>query len=242
MYMVEKQLIGKIRQLRQIKPRKDWVSLTKTQILPPTTFREGFFGNIFSPEKWWGVPYFKPAFAVCIAVFLLFGMFGVVKNSLPGDLLYTIRKIAHESQAVFISENEKPAFQLRLANDRLEVLTKAPVKNLAPTITEFQANISEAAKSLSKIDATTSDSVVIKGIVEETKKLEENKQKVESLGVVIEGTNELDNALAKVTGNLIADLETRTLSKEKEKILEEMKKLFEEKKYSEALELYLINQ
>ncbi len=229
MYMVEKQLIGKIRQLRQIKPRKDWVSLTKTQILGQTP-KFSFF------------PYFKPAFAICTAVFLLFGMFGVVKNSLPGDLLYTIRKIAHESQAVFISENEKPAFQLKLANDRLEDLTNAPVKNLAPTITEFQANISEAAKSLSKIDATTSDSIVIKGIVEETKKLEENKQKVESLGVVFGGTEEFDNAFAKVTGNLIADLETRTLSPEKEKVLEEMKKLFEEKKYSEALELYLINQ
>ena len=233
MEMMEKELIGKLRKLRQIKPRKDWVSLTKSQILgeePGFTF----------------FPYFKPAFAVLTVVFIFLGTFGygLVKNSLPGDLLYVIRKVAHEGQAIFVSEKEKPAFQLKLANDRLEDLTKASAKNLAPTINEFQANISAAAKNLAKIDATTTDSVVIKKIVEETKKLERGKQKVESLGVVIEGeeTEEFAQALANMVGNLIEDLKTRTLTEEKEEILNQMKELFEEGKYSEALELYLINQ
>jgi len=31
--MTEKELIGKIRGLRQIRPNRDWVSLTKSQIL-----------------------------------------------------------------------------------------------------------------------------------------------------------------------------------------------------------------
>jgi hypothetical protein len=170
--------------------------------------------------------------------------YALIKNSLPGDILYTLRKAAHQGQAIFIPEEEKPAFQLKLANERLEDLTKAPARNLAPTINEFQANISEAAKNLVKIDATTSDPVVIKKIVEETKKLEENKQKVESLGVVIgeEGITELENALAKVVGDLIKDLEDRSLSEKKEGILNEMKELFETGKYAEALELYLINQ
>jgi hypothetical protein len=231
--LTEKQLIGKLRELRQIEPRKDWVSLTKKEILGEEP------GLIF-------FPYFKPALAGLITVFFLFGVLGyaLIKNSLPGDILYTLRKAAHQGQAIFIPEEEKPAFQLKLANERLEDLTKAPARNLAPTINEFQANISEAAKNLVKIDATTSDPVVIKKIVEETKKLEENKQKVESLGVVIgeEGITELENALAKVVGDLIKDLEDRSLSEKKEGILNEMKELFETGKYAEALELYLINQ
>jgi len=60
--------------------------------------------------------------------------------------------------------------------------------------------------------------------------------------VVIGGTEELENALAKVVGNLIEDLKTRTLTEEKEKILEKMEELFQAGKYSEALELYWINQ
>lgn len=229
--MTETDLVNKIRELRQIKPRKDWVSLTKTQILgeePKFTF----------------FPYFKPAFAGLIAVFILFGAFGAfefVQNSLPGDVLYVIRKAVHKGQAIFISEEEKPAFQLKLANERLEDLTKAPVKNLAPTINEFQANISEAVKNLEKINVSTSSPAVIKKIVEETKKLEENKQKVESLGVVL-GEEETEELYKATTGYLIEYLKSRTLTEEKVEILNQMEEFFKEGKYSEALELYLISQ
>ena len=189
-------------------------------------------------------PYLKPALAGFLTIFILFGAFDLVKHSLPGDILYTIRKAVHKSQAVFMTEQEKPAYQLKLANDRLEDLTNVPVKNLAPTIYEFQANISEAVRNLAQIEATTSNPVAIKKIVEATKKLEQNKQKVESLGVVIgeEGTQELNNALARLVDNLIKDLEESTLTEGQEKILVKMRELFEQEQYSQVLELYLISQ
>ncbi|MDD2697038.1 MAG: hypothetical protein PHE52_02680, partial [Candidatus Pacebacteria bacterium] len=141
MNLTEKELIGKLQELRQISPRDNWVNFTKTQILG-------------EEPKFTLFPYLKPAFAGFIAVFVLFiGLYGVVKNSIPGDLLYSLRRIAHEGQAVFVPESGKTVFQLKLANDRLEDLAKAPAKNLAPTISEFKANISEAAKNLAKIDA-----------------------------------------------------------------------------------------
>lgn len=227
--MTEKQLIAKIRGLSQIKPRKDWVVLTKKNVLGEKP-RFGFF------------PYFKPALAGFFVVFLLFGVLGFAKNSLPGDPLYLIRKAAHFGQAIIIPQDEKPSYQLKLANERLEDLAKAPARNLAPTINEFQTNISQAAKELSKVDATTSSPTIIKKIVQEAKKIKENKQKAESLGVVIDGTEELDSALEKMAGNLIVDLQERTLTMEKQDILVKMKELFEEEKYSEALELYLVNQ
>jgi len=229
--IAEKQLIAKIRKLSQIKPKRDWVSLTKQEILGPD------LGFTF-------FPYLKPALAGFLTIFILFGAFDLVKHSLPGDILYTIRKAVHKSQAVFMTEQEKPAYQLKLANDRLEDLTNVPVKNLAPTIYEFQANISEAARNLANIDATVTDPVAIKKIVEETKKLEENKQKVESLGVVIgeEGTQELTNALSRVVSNLIKDLGDRTLTEDQEKILAKMQELFSQAQYSQVLELYLISQ
>ena len=232
--VTENQLIAKIRKLSQIKPRKDWVVLTKSQIL----------GAVDVKHQPFYFPFFKPAFAGLVVVFILFGAFGYnsVKNSLPGDPLYIIRKVAHLGQAILTSETDKPAYQLKLANDRLEDLTKVSAKNLAPTINEYQANISQAVKELSKVDAATSSPTVIKKIVQEAKKIEENKQKVESLGVVIDGTEELDDALGKIAGDLIVDLENRTLTEEKENILNKMRELFEQEKYSEALELYLINQ
>lgn len=240
--LTDQELIDKVRKLSQIEPRKDWVFLTKKEILPPTIFHEGFFANIFPFEKWWGV---RPRYvlaSVLTLVLIVIGFLGFAKNSLPGEPLYIIRKVAHFSRAIFVSESEKPTFQLKLANDRLRDLTKASPKNLAPTIDEFEANISQAAKELSRINVSTSSPATIKKIVEETKKIEINKQKVESLGVVIDGTEELDGALGKITENLIKDLESRTLTEEKQEILVKIKELFEAGKYSEVLELFLISQ
>lgn len=234
--MTEKELIGKIRELRQIRPSQDWVSLTKSQILGTSTglsaSEESKLDNIISVFH---VFFLKPAYAGLISVFVLFGIFGISQNSLPGDLLYPIKKITEKSQAVFVSEDEKPVFQLKLANERLEDLTKAPAKNLAPAISEFQVNVSEAAKKITK--AKKAD---VKEIVKETKKLEENRQKVEALGIVIGETEELDNALAQLVEREIKDLEGRTLTEEQEDILAQAKEDYETGNYSDALIKILI--
>ncbi len=238
--MTEKELFTNLRKLRHIKPSQNWVNLTKNQILhlpeekSALTFTSTFERIFF--------PIFKPALAGFFVVFVLFGLFGIVKNAMPGDALYIIRRVAHVGENILTSEADKPALQLRLANDRLEDLTKVSARNLAPTISEFQANVSEAAKEISRIDATTSSPTVIRKIVAGTKKLKENQQKAESLGVVIGGTEELDNALEKIAGNLIEDLQSRTLTEANEEVLAKMKGFFSQEKYSEVLELYLINQ
>lgn len=231
--MTEKDLIAKLKDLRDIHPQKEWVSLTKTQILGSESTGFSFFPSFN----------LKPALAGFIAVFAFLGFFGytAVENSLPGDILFAVKKAAHQGEAIFLSQSNKPAYQLRVANDRLNDLVKAPSKNLAPAINEFQASITEAAKGLANIDATSSP-MAIREIVEQTKKLEENKQRVEALGVVLNGTQELDDALARITGSLISDLESRTLNETQLGVLTEMQGLFGQGKYSEALELYLTNQ
>lgn len=218
----EKQLIGKIRELRQIRPRKDWVVLTKSQILgeePKILF----------------FPFFKPVLATVTAFGILFGIFSLAQNSLPGDFLYSIKKITEKSQAVFVSEEEKPVFQLKLANDRLEELTKAPARNLAPTLSEFQASVFQAAKEIVEAEKPN-----IKEIVQQTKKLEENKQKVETLGIVVGETEALDTALAQLVESQIKDLEEGTLTEGQQELLEGAKESFEAGDYNQALEKILI--
>lgn len=239
--LTEKQLISQIEELRQIKPSKDWVAFTKSQILGEEE-QKGF-----APFLNYGLGGFRMRFAMAsiMTLALMLGGFGVLEHSLPGDMLYSVRSAFHKVQTALIPEPEKPAYQLKLANDRLDDLIKAPAKNLAPTIVEFQANISEAAKELSKIDATTSSPVAIRKIVDANKKLNESRQRVESLGVVIGGEKEAEewnNALKKVVSGVIKDLEGKDLTDAQKEILDGMKKLFEEGKYSESLEYYLINQ
>lgn len=230
----DKALIKGLKKLRQIKPSHDWVVFNKSQILGQDTL--GVYNFPF-------FPYLKPAFAGLMVFLVLFGVSTFAKNSLPGDPLYLVKGAYEKVLAVFVSDDEKPGYQLELANARLEDLAKAPAKNLAPTINEFQASISQAAKNLSGMNAAASNAT-IKKIAQEAKKLDENRQKVESLGVIIDdqGSAEFDSAMSKIVENIIKDMEDRTLSEDKTNILDRMKQLSSEKKYSEALELYLINQ
>jgi len=225
--MREKELIAKIRELRQIKPNKDWVILTKSQILGQ------------EPKMDLSLFFRRSVWASLTLFIILFLVFIIAQNSLPGDLLYPIKKITERSQAVFVSEDEMPKVQLELANKRLEELTKIAetnqVKKLAPAINEFQASISEAAKKIA-----TAKKPDLKEITKETKKIEEGKQKVEALGIVIGETEELDNTLASIVEREIKELEGRSLTEAQEEILAQAKENFEAGNYSQAMEKILI--
>ena len=231
--MTEKELIGKIRELRQIKPNRDWVVLTKSQILGEEKKYTSLFLFLFPVLK------LRPVYAGLIVVFILVGLFGFSQNSLPGDLLYPVKKITEKSQAVFVSEEELPKYNLEIANKRLEELNQIAqtnqVKKLAPAISEFQANISEAAKSLAKVKGQD-----VEKIVAQTKKLEENKKKVEEVLATKIETEELDNALAQIVESQIKDLEGRTLTEKQEALLAQAKEDFEAGNYSDALIKILI--
>ncbi len=232
MKLTDQELISKIRGLRQITPTNSWVSFNKSRILGEEPAYRGRTSVSF-------FPYFKPVFATAIAVFVVFGTFGygLVKNSIPGDLLYAIRKIAHTYEAVFVPKNEQTVFQLKLANDRLEDLAKAPAKNLAPIISEFQANISKATEDLTK-----TQNFNVQQIVSETKKIKENKEKIESLGVVVGDTNELDSALLQLIERELKDLEVRTLTDAQKEVFVKAVEDFKAGNYPEAyLEIWLIS-
>jgi len=228
--MTEKELIAKIRELRQIKPRKDWVVLTKSQILgEELTYRDRVSVSFF--------PVWKPALATVTVFGILFGVFTLTQNSLPGDLLYPIKKITEKSQAVFVSEEEKPKVQLELANKRLEELTKIAetnqVKKLAPAINESQVSISEATKNLVKLKKAD------KEILDKVTDLTENLKNIETILATKIGSEEdektLNDWMKEQVEREIKDLEGRSLTDEQKEILIKAKEDFEAGNYSEAL-------
>lgn len=226
--MTEIELIKQLQELKNIKPTKEWASLTKSQILG----QEDKFSNLISVFQFL---FFKPAYTGLLLVLALIGLLGVSQNSLPGDPLYLIKKITEKSQAVFISEQNKPNFQLKLTSERLEELNTITqtnqVKKLAPALKEFQSNISKAAEELVK--AKNPD---VKEIVSETRKINEGKQKIEALGVVIGETRDLDSALLQLIEREIKDLEVRTLTDSQKESFVKAVEDFKAGNYSEALE------
>lgn len=224
--MEEKELISKIQKLRQIKPDQDWVVLTKSQILGEEKKCTSLF--LFPFLK------VKPVYAGLVVIFILFGLFGMAQNSLPGDLLYPIKKITEKSQAVFISEEELPKYNLEIANKRLEELNKIAqtnqVKKLTPAISEFQSSVSQAGQKL-----TETKKPKVKEIVEVTKKIEENKQKVESRGIEVGETTELDKALLQLIERQLKDLQVRSLTDSQKQIFLEAVEDFKAGKYADTL-------
>lgn len=234
----EKELISKLQELRRVKPNKDWAFSLKTSILGEQKTRMSLISDYFR------IPYLKPALVALTSVFLLFGTFSFVQNSVPGDSLYPVKKFVEKGQLVFVPEEDKSQFNLNLLDKRMEELVKIAetnqVKNLSSAITEVEMSISKATKSLSE----NPDAAAAKEIVN---KIDEKVQAVRSLSIVLK-TEELDEMKEKIEENeekseakiiaedLISNL--GTLTEEQEEVLSQMKDLVEQEKYEEAINLF----
>ena len=166
-------------------------------------------------------------------------------RSLPGDLLYPIKKITEKSQAVFVSEEEKPAFQLKLANQRLEDLNKIAqanqVKNLSPALKEFSTTKAKAEKEVTNsIKKKPEEAVKIaKKVAPEIQKINKKEREVlASLGLGPEEKTE-ESAEKIVIEVLINDAGQASLTKEQDDDLAKVKELYDNENYQGALQFYL---
>ena len=240
--MTEKELIAKIKELRQIKPRKDWVVLVKERILSEEPDLARGRASVGFKEMLTGLRFIlghKLAFSTLTAILVLIGVFGFAQGSLPGDFLYSVKKVAEGTETLFTPPAEQLQRNLEIANKRLDELTKIAqtnsVKNLAPAINEVQASVSKAAKNLKEIEPDT----IIISEVKEIKEIEEKTIKIRSLGIEIGGNEEFDSALVERIKNIVDGLEAETLTEEQVEILKEVKEKIEEEKYAEAWEKIL---
>ncbi len=246
--MEEYRIIQKIKKLRQIEPEKDWVVLTKKQIVGfedvQTKHSFSFTDQILACLTP-GVKHkfnYKLALAT-LGVILVSGgaAIGFSQAALPGDLFYPVRKFADKTGYLFVSKNNQPKLGLEIANKRLEELTiiaqNNQARNLAPAINEFRQSMVEAADRLKIVDGSPK---ITREIVKETEKLRENREKVEALGVVVGETKELNQALSQLAEREIKDLESRALTESQEKLLAAAREDFAKGNFSQALEKLLL--
>ncbi len=235
--MQEKELICKIKELRNIKPSQNWVAFNKTKVLgvkPKANWvsvLEFFPGLIYKHSKL--------AFASLIIFGFVAGAFGFAQGALPGDPIYALKRVSEKTRLAFVSERDLPNVQLEFVNKRLEELNTIAqtkqVKKIAPAIQEFQASISRAAK-----DLANAQNLDVAKTVSETKKIAEKKHKIESLGIVIGDTPDLDSALLLLIQREIKDLQVSSLTDEQKTIFADAVADFEAGNYSDSLEKILM--
>lgn len=247
--MYEKDLILKIASLKNIKPKHDWVVLTKANILGAEEYqvlREAQVSpvtRVLSHFRYLNHPVLAMA---TIALFVFGAVFTQqAQNSLPGDTLYSVRSVVERAQ-FGLSSQEQSLVYMELANRRLDDLKKIAkenrVQNLSSAIREFEASVSDASKSLALLVENNPENALQASL--EAIQLYKDKSQIEQiLGTTIgEDGGELENAAKVLIESELADLETRTLTEEQEVMFEQARTAFESGDYQTALEqLWLVS-
>jgi hypothetical protein len=233
--MTEQQLISQFKALKHIAPRKEWVVLSKRNILGnevlPVNARQSSWQQLiafFSANNQKTL-----AYSFGTLVFIFAGIFGFAQYTLPGDMLFEVRKIAEQSQAALTGGNQ--------VKTNVETLKKRS-QDLAHVVRDNKNNNKlSAIKEVQ--DATTNLTVAIENDSALAKEVALEIKSNQTLLAVLEQEDlkEASDTLYKTIDTyMIEDLEKATLTEEQQILLTEVKALFEVEKYSEALEKILL--
>lgn len=246
--MEEKEIIAKIKALREIKPNQEWVYLTKGRILggealaQKQSFAALLGGLLFQ---------YRAALASLVAIGLISGTFIFAQGALPGDALYPVKKMAEKGMTMLAQNDQKPAANLQLAEKRLEELNeisqKNLVQNLPSAIKEYKDAKATAKKEMAAlVRQNPGKAGEIAKQMSATMKSMDAKEKIVSAALGIEGEATSTGAVAKgvsddqaIAEAFIANSESSTLTDDQKSDLIKVKELYGAERYEEALTYYL---
>ncbi len=229
--ITEKKLIESLNQLKEIKPRREWVVLTKNQILgnPSTSLkvkveRKGILSEllVFLPKMNYQRQF---AYAFASVLLIIIGLFGFAQYTFPGDTLFSVRRITEQSQAALTGQKGLKA-DIASFNSRVNDLAQVAKDNKV-------ANIPSAIKEVSYIAKTLKND-----LAENPQSIKEVAVSLQTLanvnGADLSENPEVKDLYKAIVENQINDLEKTTLTEGQQKILKDVKDLYEKGDYSEA--------
>lgn len=159
------------------------------------------------------------------------GLIGFAQYTMPGDLLFPVRKLAEQSEAALIGQTVVKQNVVTF-NNRINDLAKAAKEgkkdNIPSAISEINTNASELAKSLK--ENPVDDPNTLKEIAVSLKVL------ADVPGADLTANPEVKDLYQTVVERQIADLEKTTLTDSQQEMLIEVKDLYSQEKYIDALE------
>jgi len=225
--MQERELIKQIKQLRRIKPNKDWVCLTKKEILGEEKKEIQVLSWLFAPIK-------RPAFVlrgVVIAAVFLAGTF---------FYMYYLN-----SQVLEMSFPKLPIVVENQANT-----------NLTASLTELQASLKEIKASLNNLKKSKDPrqalamTEVVKAAAKNGKEMVREIKTKSSSNKVLATLNEVENSFKELgerstdlqremIRSYLEDLKQRTLTEEDRVRLQKAEEYYNQGKDSEAMILLM---
>lgn len=225
--ITEENLISQVKMLKNIEPRKEWVSLLKSQIIETKSASIlDILSAVFFQKRL--------AYAFAVLAIMVVGVLGFAQYTVPGDALFPIKKLAEQSQANLMGKttiNKEIANLSNRINDLAQVAKDGKTENFPAVMAEIESNASELAKGLKN---ETADVFAIKEIVASLRTL------ADVPGADLSENQDVKDLYEAVVFSQIADLEKTTLTEEQQDALDEAKVLYDEGKYAQALEKVLM--
>ena len=181
--MTEKDLFRKINKLKGIKPSQEWMNLTRHNLITRIDF-DTRFDNKPSFLSWLKEP---QALALVMSLLIIFiaGPWLAIKASqpsLPGELLYSVKKASESVQTTVASEENKTKLQAEFAHRRLEELTKISEDSFSPdekaektkqVVNDFSNNLAGISQYVGNASKKQAIEIAIK-----TKKIKDDLDKM----------------------------------------------------------------
>lgn len=151
--MEDKEIIEKIKELKAVKPTKEWAFWLKSNILEKGKQEELVRKPQFKLVSWRFVSrYSKVWIPSLLAVFFVFS-FAYAQFTLPGNIFYPLKTVAQNARIYLAPANQKPVVRLEIAKARLNDLMK--VRNhqqaVALVIQNTQENLKNVPEDIKNI-------------------------------------------------------------------------------------------
>ncbi len=155
---MEYDLVRKIKELKAIEPSAEWMDATRYKLITQIELDKradvmgvGFFQWLKQPQSF--------ALAVCLIFIFLGGPWLTLqasKASLPGELLYSVKRATEGVQITVTSADSLTPLKMEFASRRLEELNKisedsSSEKEVKEVIGELKTNLAEASVYADKI-------------------------------------------------------------------------------------------
>jgi len=239
--LTEKELISKLQTLKEIKPRQEWVVFAKREILGgnkiavKASIKDRFLGVLdFLPVLTYKR---KLAYSFATLLLIMVGMFGFAQYTKPGDLLFSVKKATEQSQAALSGQTNLRQDVANLGNrinDLAQVTKEGRAANISSAIEEVRQSASKVTESLN--GSVIEDPQSVKELANEVQQIKQLQTLTDLTG--ISEIKSLSTAVAaRVVQNEITSLEKTTLTDEQQKILKEVKDLYDKGEYDTALEI-----
>lgn len=225
--MDERQLIKQFKELRQLKPSRDWVLLTKREILGKAKEKQSV--------SWLFTPIQRPALVlrpVMVVSVVLAGLFvymylnlnsGVPQLAQLPFISDIFEKKETETEMLMVSLGEIQA-NLEKINHSLNNLKKLKNPNQALALTEIvKITASQGEKIVKQIETKSSSKQVLATLVDNFKELGETSYSLQK----------------ELLEDYINDLKQRTLSEEDEERLQKVEEYYQEGNVEEAVMLLI---